>query len=153
MSLKSNFEFLDDILLEIYKTKGKGKNIVDIFQSFYGHTPISDSDTILNFGNQYPDLANETKSIDDFFNRHDALDYEFLKVKQALTYLENKGLLYRINEKTFDLTYSGIMKLSKTFVDDYKKERFDKYFNRTTVTIGLLISTVGLALKLIFLGN
>lgn len=150
MSLKSNFEFLDDILLDIYETKGRGKSIVGVFKSFYGHSPISDTKSSLNFGTQFPDLINKSYSIDDFFNRHDTLDYEFLKIKQAIIYLESEKLIYRITDKDYDLTYLGIAKLSKTFVDDYKEERFEKYFNRTTITISLLVSTIGLALTVIF---
>lgn len=148
MSLKSYFQFLDDILYEIYETKGKGKNITEIFDSFYGYSPISDNNLSLNFGNQYPNL--QASNIEDFFNKNEALDYEFLKVKQALLYLENEKLIYRITESNFDLTYLGIKKLSKTFFDEYKDEKFQKYFNRTTVTIGLSVSTIGLILKIIF---
>lgn len=148
MSLKSDFQFLDDILYEIYETKGKGKNINEIFNSFYGHSPISHKNSTLNFGIQYPNI--QASNIEDFFNKYEALDYEFLKVKQAILYLENNNLIYRITESKYDLTYLGIKKLSKTFVDDYKNELFEKYFNRTTITLGLLISTIGLILTVVF---
>lgn len=57
---------------------------------------------------------------------------------------------YALFYKDYDLTFSGIKKVSKTFVDDYNQELFEKYFNRVTVTIGLLISTIGLFLTIIF---
>lgn len=72
--IKSDFQFLDDIILEIGSTKGKGLTIYNIFERFYGHSPVTDSNTILNFGRQYPSLADTTLSIDEFFDKGEALD-------------------------------------------------------------------------------
>ncbi len=140
--IKADFQFLDNIILELGDTKGKGLSINEIFEKFYGHSPVTDSNSALNFGVSYPNLADTTLSIEDFFNKSEALDYEFSKLKQALIYLEYERLLYRISANSYELTYFGITKISKTFVSDYiESEDFKKLEKRKTY-IGLTISII-----------
>ncbi|WP_157209292.1 hypothetical protein [Mariniflexile maritimum] len=149
--IKSDFQFLDDIILEIGSTKGKGLTIYNIFERFYGHSPVTDSNTILNFGRQYPSLADTTLSIDEFFDKGEALDYEFSKLEQALLYLESEKILYKITDNTYELTYFGITRLSKTFVDDYIESEnlktLEKRKTYITLTISIITFLLGLGLK------
>ncbi|MEM0518466.1 hypothetical protein [Aequorivita flava] len=149
--IKSDFQFLDDIILEIGSTKGKGLTINNIFERFYGHSPVTHPDTILNFGRQYPSLANTTLSIDEFFDKGEALDYEFSKLEQALLYLESEKILYKITGNTYELTYFGITRLSKTFVDDYIESEnlktLEKRKTYITLTISIITFLLGLGLK------
>lgn len=150
-SLKSDFQFLDDIILEISLSNGKGLTINNIFKRFYGHSPVTDSNTVLNFGRQYPTLAETTISIEDFFNKSKALDYEFSKLEQALLYLESEKILYKISNNTYELTYFGITRLSKTFVDDYTEtenlKTLEKSKTYITLTISIITFLLGLGLK------
>lgn len=132
--------FLDDILKALYKSRNECLSIFEIFNRFYRVTPQDNKSLPLDFGTTYPDFDTESLTLDEFFDKHDKLDFKLERLKKALEYLETENMIYRLDNKNYRISFKGIIQYSKSFEQEYKKEIDDRYFNKSTVIVGLIIA-------------
>lgn len=149
-SIDNYFTYLDDVLEQVFLSKSHTISVYDIFKNIYGHDVQSDKNLILKTGNSY-NLDNiKNITIEEFFNIHDLLDFEFFKLSNALAYLKDSNCILEISDKEFRITFKGIIQYSKGYFNQYKKEKDDKLFNKTNVIITQFISILALIVALFF---
>lgn len=144
-------KFLDNILKTLYESKNESMSLYEIFKIFYKVTPQDSENLLINFGVTYPDLETKGLTHKEFFKIHEKLDFKLERLKKALEFLESENMIYKINNKKFRITFKGIVQYTKSFEKEYQKEVSDRFFNKSTVIIGLIIalitSVIGLFIK------
>jgi len=135
-------KFLDDILKTLYKSKNESMSLYEIFKIFYKVTPQDNENLLLNFGVTYPDLETKGLTMKEFFKEHKKLDFKLERLKKALEFLESENTIYRLDNKNFRITFKGIIQYSKSFEKEYQKEVDDRFFNKSTVILGLIVALI-----------
>ena len=134
----SNYELLDSILEYLINCENYQKSYVVLINDVY-KTKLEE-EKIANL-----EKLNYDELFDTLFTRKDRNSKRFEKLKEALSYLQDNNFIKLLpEEKSFRLTFDGIIQYSKSFVKIYKYERHKSILDVYNIYITIAIAIVSL---------